>query len=223
MITLDAGSGSPERGLDREREVIAVLRANGARLTNLTDGGEGCLGMVLSPESRAKLSAAQRGRKHSPEHVANQAAALRGKKHSPERRAAISAALRSSEAKKAASAKRRVLTDQQVADIRATYTGREGQIVALARTIGVAAPTVERALDPNRIRIEGGVVGRVLSIEVHDRAAKKGPSPSTVERVRAIRERYALGQDLRIVAADLGLSLAHVRQVAYRAKFRDVA
>lgn len=45
---------------ERERYWIAKHRADGARLLNLTDGGEGLSGFVRSPESRAKIRAALR-------------------------------------------------------------------------------------------------------------------------------------------------------------------
>ena len=41
---------------------IGYFRAMGARLTNLTDGGEGLAGYTFSPETREKMAAAKRGR-----------------------------------------------------------------------------------------------------------------------------------------------------------------
>jgi len=82
-----------------ERFWIALGRAFGWPLTNLTDGGDGGLnpapetrakvsaalrGRVLTPEHRAKIGAAQRGVSKDPEHVAKVAEALRGKKRTPE-------------------------------------------------------------------------------------------------------------------------------------------
>lgn len=47
-----------------EQRVIASLRAKGARLTNYSDGGRGGpLGIIRSPETRAKMAAAKRGKK----------------------------------------------------------------------------------------------------------------------------------------------------------------
>lgn len=51
-------------------------------------------GTKLSPEWRAKLSAAKKGKRQSPEAVAKRARANTGKKRSPEQRARISAGLR---------------------------------------------------------------------------------------------------------------------------------
>ncbi len=50
---------------------IAYFRAAGCRLTNISDGGgSGMKGKTHSPEARAKLSAANKGRKLTPEHCA---------------------------------------------------------------------------------------------------------------------------------------------------------
>lgn len=89
----------------REQFWIAMFRAAGHALTNTTDGGDGgassrgkkrpprspehCAkiaawhkGRRASAETRAKMSAARKGKKHSPEHIAHRAAALRGKTRS---------------------------------------------------------------------------------------------------------------------------------------------
>lgn len=50
-----------------ERRWISELREQGARLTNLTDGGEGIPGFRLSREHREKIAAAATGRRHTPE------------------------------------------------------------------------------------------------------------------------------------------------------------
>ena len=66
-------------------------------LRNMTDGGDGCWNPSL--ETRAKLSAVNKGKKLSPDHRAKVSAAKKGennsfygKKHSPETRAKMSAA-----------------------------------------------------------------------------------------------------------------------------------
>lgn len=74
-----------------EMKWIATHRERGARLTNATDGGEGTTGFIPGPETRAKMSAAQRGRVHTPERNAKLSASLRGRKQSPEHIAALSA------------------------------------------------------------------------------------------------------------------------------------
>lgn len=75
---------------------------------NLTEGGGGIVGLVHTPESRAKMSAARKGKPHTAEHrarigaahrgkvvprdvVERSAAAKRGSKHTAEAKAKISA------------------------------------------------------------------------------------------------------------------------------------
>lgn len=80
-----------------EIERIDQMRRLGLKLTNLTDGGEGPSGMVvseetrqllrsktMSKEAREKISAFQRGRKKNPDAIAKTAAANRGRKNSEE-------------------------------------------------------------------------------------------------------------------------------------------
>lgn len=76
-----------------ERERIDQLRRLGLQLTNLTDGGDGTSGWLKSPEWRAKVGAAHRGKVVSPEVRAKISAAVRasGYVHSPDARARISA------------------------------------------------------------------------------------------------------------------------------------
>ena len=91
-----------------ERIFISAYRALEFRLVNATDGGEGSPGAKRSAETRALISAAQRGRTRSPEFKARLSVAMRGRKmsaeaiqkgvaarkgfhHSPETRAKISA------------------------------------------------------------------------------------------------------------------------------------
>lgn len=75
-----------------ERAFIAVGRKHGLQLTNLTDGGEGPSGNVPSAETRAKLSAVWKGRKHSVETRLKMSAASKGRSKSPEQCAKMSLA-----------------------------------------------------------------------------------------------------------------------------------
>lgn len=59
---------------------------------NLTNGGKATSGWSPSIETRAKMSASQKGRKQSPEHVAKAQAARRPYQHSAEMRLKISEA-----------------------------------------------------------------------------------------------------------------------------------
>lgn len=106
---------------DAERFWIASLRAAGAKLMNVADGGDGgalppksrakqaetlrrryedpefrsmMTEVVRRPEVRAKIAAAIRGRTHSAETRAKISAAGKGRKQSPETRAKIATKLR---------------------------------------------------------------------------------------------------------------------------------
>lgn len=120
---------------ETERKAIARFRASGCRLTNLTEGGEGSLGYRVFGrhpplEVRAKMSASQKGKKHSPEtlaklslsHLGHPVSAetrrkiglgRRGKRHSVEAKARMSAA-----------SKGRSLSAEHKAAIVAANTGR---------------------------------------------------------------------------------------------------
>lgn len=78
---IEQGIGS--RWAEREIACIKHYRAMGCDLTNATDGGDGVLGLVMSPESIEKMAAHKRGKKLSPEHVKKVLVAL----HAPESRA----------------------------------------------------------------------------------------------------------------------------------------
>lgn len=72
---------------------IAALKTRFPIGYNMTDGGEGSLGVERTAETRAKISAANTGKKHpnSPEHNAKIAAANTGRKASDKTRAILSA------------------------------------------------------------------------------------------------------------------------------------
>jgi hypothetical protein len=72
---------------DLEMGLIKCLRRSGVDLVNLTDGGHGPSGLIVTPEQRAKISATLTGRKGSPHTDASKAkisAANKGRKRTPE-------------------------------------------------------------------------------------------------------------------------------------------
>ncbi len=222
LVILDSGEGPWEDGFAREREIISQMRAAGVRLTNLTDGGDGTPGMKASDQARAKISAAHRGRKHSPEHVANQAASLRGVPHPPERRAAISAGIAASGGRVG---RDRRITDQEIADIRATFTGREGERAALVRATGWAITTIKRALDESLWQIPESVVGTPIPITVHDRnnPGENGGCKVTADTVRRIRSDYDTGMTVAEIARSVGLGWSQVSRIVKRESWASVA
>ncbi|MBR3745494.1 MAG: GIY-YIG nuclease family protein [Selenomonadaceae bacterium] len=81
-----------------ERRLIKSRNTKFPNGYNLTGGGEGTVGLELTPEQRAKISAALKGKKKSPrtpEQCAKISEALTGKTRSQEQCAHLSAALKS--------------------------------------------------------------------------------------------------------------------------------
>jgi len=79
---------------EAERLWIADLRSQGARLTNMTDGGDGTIGYVFDEEVKAKMSASANARWSRPGERERLSAFQTGKKLSQEHRAAISASMK---------------------------------------------------------------------------------------------------------------------------------
>lgn len=62
-----------------EKEIISTLRKDGYSLCNLTDGGEGSSGIIVSSETRKKISAIHKGVPKKPEAIAKTRSAHLGK------------------------------------------------------------------------------------------------------------------------------------------------
>lgn len=71
---------------EAEQHFIAYFRFVGCRLTNLTIGGDGCVGRIPTIEHREKISKANRGRKYGPETLKKMSDAARRQFSSPEAR-----------------------------------------------------------------------------------------------------------------------------------------
>lgn len=56
-----------EEAFEHEKLLISCFRDMGVKLTNLTDGGDGCAGLVFTELHKARLSASKMGKKHSEE------------------------------------------------------------------------------------------------------------------------------------------------------------
>lgn len=72
------GDVSLQQWQEAERFWISYLRFLGAKLTNLTSGGEGLSGHVFTPDHRKKIGDASRGIKRSPETCARMAESRKG-------------------------------------------------------------------------------------------------------------------------------------------------
>ena len=124
-----------EFGSERERHWIAYYRASGARLTNLTDGGDGqAPGFRHSAEVRARCGNASRQAWLDPEYRQRVTSKLRGRERTAEHRQAISVAKRGSGHHKAK------FTDDQVREIR-ELTGIIKQS-EIAERFGVSPSTI---------------------------------------------------------------------------------
>ncbi len=80
---------SEEIAFELEKGLIKCLRRAGVKLANMTDGGEGCSGLIYSEQSRAKMSASQKLRIRTPEEIARMSASLKGRIFSEEHKEAL--------------------------------------------------------------------------------------------------------------------------------------
>lgn len=140
-----------------ECEAIDVYRQRGERLINKSNGGEGCPGFKHSPEHIARLIGNKfsvgkpspfKGKTHSVEARMKMSAVRKGrdcgnwkgKKRSLESRIKMSAARKGKP-----NYKRRVLSSEQVCEIRQNLGYR--QIAEFARRFGVGESTIRRIRD----------------------------------------------------------------------------
>lgn len=136
ILAIESGWG-PDWGRV-ETKWISWYREQGCALTNATTGGDGAPGHTMSLAARAKVRAAQLGRKHTPEHRAKVAAGNRGKKMSPE---AI--------AKTAAASRGRKHTPEAIAKMREARLGKKGWVPD-PETLARRAISIKEALDRKR-------------------------------------------------------------------------
>lgn len=119
-----------QEAFEHEKFLIICLRDMGVRLVNLTDGGEGPTGFKHSPETRARMSLAQKGRTISEEGRRNMGLVRIGHTTSAETREKISAAQRGDKcsaelrAKRAASATGRTPSEETRAKLSAARRKR---------------------------------------------------------------------------------------------------
>lgn len=142
-----------------ERQWIAYGLASCWPLTNCTMGGDGL--RDPSPETRAKMSASQTGKKHSAETIARRNASIaaawvgrvrpnKGKKHSPEHCAKISAANTG-----------RVMSPETCARISASKMGHE--VSAEARAKISAGKLGKKCTDDHRAKLRAAWARRKAS------------------------------------------------------------
>ena len=188
----------PADGLSTaERRWIATLRAEGARLTNLTDGGDS--GFHPSSETRAKMSAAQRGIPKGPQsaqHRANISAAKRGTVVSAGAREKMSAVRRGvpkSPAHRTA--------------ISAAHLGKKKPWLSELNRKRWADPEYKRRVSLAMRESKQQTMSLVVSLETRAKisAANRGKNHTPETRAKisdALRCAYAEGRHTRTVSAE---------------------
>lgn len=194
-------SGTSERGwATAEPAWIRHYTNIGCRLTNLTLGGEGVVGLKYSAESRAKMSAAKRGRKLSPEHIKKLGDATRGRKRPPHVREAISRAQRGKTLSAETKAKLSVActgykhTEQAKAKIVAALRKRDSSSFLDA---GSAARRGKPLSDAHKSKLRAAKLGRNLTEEHKAKIRGNGGwkhTPESLEKIRAARRARAAEQ-----------------------------
>ena len=190
-----------------EMALIAQIgrRLNGGPLVNLTDGGEGPSGFrqILSPETRAKLSAALTGRSKSPEHVAKVAAKRKGRTHGPEIRLKISEAVRRPESM------------AKIAAARADFR-HSAETIEKIRRIKLGT----RASEATKLKMSAAQQGRSHSAEsrakMSERAKLRPPmSEETKAKIRAARAKQPpMSEEARAKCAEAARAMQARKRVA---------
>lgn len=195
---IESGDGGAIEADGRERAWIALHLASGARLTNGTAGGQAW----------------------TEDQVRRRADAVRGRVVPDEQRARMSETIATLDSW----GPPRRITDQEIADIRASVTGREGERAALVRATPWSITTVKRALDLELWTISTSVVGRPIALDLHDRSARAPrPHETPLAVVAEIRRRYDAGESGTEIAAALALPRSRVYKIAKREVYRHVA
>jgi len=119
-----------EISFDLERGLIKRLKAMGVNIANLTDGGEGVSGLVMTDKAKEKMRLAKVGKRLSKEHIEKLRKANAGKSLSQESRKKLSSSrlgiVFSDEHKRKLSAAKigRKLSDEHKDKVRAAIAGR---------------------------------------------------------------------------------------------------
>lgn len=147
-----------------EMELIEQYKSYGARLLNHTNGGNGNFGWHPSAETRANMSASQRGRRHSAESKLKISAALLGRKQPMEERQ-----------KRGSGQIGRKLSDETKARISAAHKGK-------------------KCSEETKAKLSIAGMRRIDSIATREkrRASLTGlkRSPESIERIRAAAIAY---------------------------------
>jgi hypothetical protein len=217
-----------------ERNWIAELRRLGHPLTNSTDGGDGTQGFIPGPETRAKLSAASKGRKLSTDTKAKLSAAhtgkrlhpehiekLRGKKRTPEhieklRQARLGKPLSpEARAKQAAALKGRAKSAEHVAAFTEARRNGAGWKPTDEQRAKISETMKARGIQPSedaRRRQREAVTGRERSPEHREklRQARLGHKFSA-----EVRERMAASKIGKTASAETKAKMREAQRLAW--------
>ena len=167
VTVLEQGSG--DGWAFAERRWIAQLRAQGCRLTNATDGGEGTPGCHPSAETRAKIGKASRGRYFSPETRAKMGAIHRGKKKPKAWRRMMSARLKGRQFSEETKQKMSKAAKERMKRRGAAALKEMSRLGGLALA---ARPVSERRKHAQKIA--EALKGHIVSQETKDKIGEKG-------------------------------------------------
>jgi transposase len=197
-----------ESAYEVEVETIAKYVAEGARLTNLTSGGEGVRGAVRTAEHNRKIGAAQKGKVISAETRAKLSASRKGIRPSPEVRAKLS------EKRKGTSNGRAVLSELDVRAIRAlSYHGVPAK--HMAAPFGVGESTVHSITLKStwkHVTLDLRALGKpTLAGSRPSKSVSKLSNEDVLEIVRLVREGSMLKKD---IAERFGIDPTSVRGIS---------
>lgn len=211
--------GLESDAFEHEKLLIACGRDLGWALVNATNGGEGPSGWTPSAEARAKMSAAQTGKKASPETRAKRSASLKGRVFSPEHLEKLRAMLAIRNASEKQRAATRASRGRKVsADGRVRMS--EGQ-----RGKKLGPPSQE-----HREKISAALKGRRASDESRAKMSKaklgKKQPPDAVaararERVCMFSDASGKMQTAEDWAKELGISVEAFRHRSSRGQFSN--
>lgn len=186
---------------ESERFWIAEGKRRGWNLTNNTIGGDGVPG--LSPEARARISAASSSRRYGPEVRAKIGAASRGRRASPERKARMRALMTGRTFTPDWIAKirdgLRKLTDEDIAAIQ--YRIEIGELSCdLAKEYGVHRTTIQKVKAGTYStaapeRSEMPTKDGALIVTYHDRPTLEGAENPIVVEADVVLHPYAEGTE----------------------------
>ena len=144
---------------ESERFWIGYLKSLGARLVNLTSGGEGMVGYKPTKETRAKQSAANKGRTFSPESIAKRVESKKGFTFSLETRQKMSAAR-----------KGRKLSEITIEKMRVRMTGSKRSAEAIEKTAN--ANRGRKNSEESKARMSAARQGRVVKEETKSKLSE---------------------------------------------------